>query len=329
MYDSRLFEATMESFPDGIIIADNNNKIVFVNTAAEEIRKISRKEKIGKNILDCHKPASREKVNRALTYLKEKKSVFRRMVTDTENGRIYENTYQAIHDQDNNILGSMVISKDITDKCKAEQENLNYNQRLKLEISSLTEKLDTLFFDSLNALVYTLEAKDIYTRGHSERVTNISRRFVQEVFGSSNLLADVELAAKFHDIGKIGIPEAILNKPGKLTKEETQLMRRHPVITAQILSPFDNLKDVIMIAKHHHEWYDGSGYPDRLAGESIPQGSRILALADAYDAMTSSRPYRKSLKASEAVRIISSNLATQFDPELGKEFINLVETGTI
>ena len=329
MCDSRLFEATMESFPDGIIIADNNNKIVFVNTAAEEIRKISRKDKLGKNILDCHKPASREKVNRALSYLKEKKSVFRRMVTDAKNGRVYENTYQAIHDQDNNVLGSMVISKDITEKCKAEQENLNYNQRLKLEISSLTEKLDTLFFDSLNALVYTLEAKDMYTKGHSERVTNISRRFVQEVFGSSNLLADVELAAKFHDIGKIGIPEAILNKPGKLTRDETKLMRRHPVITAQILSPFDNLKEVIMIAKHHHEWYDGSGYPDRLAGESIPQGSRILALADAYDAMTSSRPYRKSLKASEAVRIINNNLATQFDPELGKEFINLVETGTI
>jgi PAS domain S-box-containing protein len=329
MCDCRLFEATMESFPDGIIIADNNNKIVFVNTAAEEIRKISRKEKLGKNILDCHKSASREKVNRALSYLKEKKSVFRRMVTDAKNGRIYENTYQAIHDHDNNVLGSMVISKDITDKCKAEQENLHYNQRLKQEISSLTEKLDTLFFDSLNELVYTLEAKDMYTRGHSERVTNISRRFVQEVFGSSNLLADVELAAKFHDIGKIGIPEAILNKPGKLTQKETQLMRRHPVITAQILSPFDNLKDVIMIAKHHHEWYDGSGYPDRLAGESIPQGSRILALADAYDAMTSSRPYRKSLRASEAVRIINNNLATQFDPELGKEFINLVKTGTI
>ncbi|MFA6857560.1 MAG: HD domain-containing phosphohydrolase [Treponema sp.] len=329
MNDGNLFEATMESFPDGIIIAGNDNKIVFVNTAAEKIRKISREEKIGKSILDCHKPSSLEKVSRALSYLKEKKGVFRRMVTDTENGRIYENTYQAIHDQNGNMLGSMVVSKDITDKCKAEEDNRNYNQRLKLEISSLTEKLDTLFFESLNALVYTLEAKDIYTKGHSERVTNISSRFVQEVFGQAKLFADVELAAKFHDIGKIGIPEAILNKPGKLTPEETELMRQHPVITEQILSPFDNLKEVITIAKHHHERYDGGGYPDKLAGENIPLGSRILALADSYDAMTSTRPYRKSLKPEDAVKIINDNLATQFDPSLGKEFIELVETGTI
>ena len=329
MSDNHLFEATMESFPDGIIIADNDNKIVFVNSAAEKIRKISREERLGKNIIDCHKPSSREKVDRALTYLKEKKSVFRRMVTDSENDRIYENTYQAIHDQNGNMLGSMVISKDITDKCKAEQENMNYNQRLKLEISSLTEKLDTLFFESLNALVYTLEAKDIYTKGHSERVTNISKCFVHEVYGQTQLLADMELAAKFHDIGKIGVPEAILNKPGKLTPEETELMHRHPVITAQILSPFDNLKEVITIAKHHHERYDGKGYPDKLAGENIPLGSRILALADAYDAMTSTRPYRKSLKTAEAVKIINDNLATQFDPALGREFIELVETGTI
>lgn len=329
MDDGSLFEATMESFPDGIIIADNDNKIVFVNTAAERIRKISKEEKLGKSILDCHKPSSREKVGRALVYLKEKKGVFRRMVTDTQNGRVYENTYQAICDRNGSMLGSMVISKDITDKCKAEQENLNYNQRLKLEISSLTQKLDTLFFESLNALVYTLEAKDIYTKGHSERVTNISKCFVHEIYGQTQLLADVELAAEFHDIGKIGIPEAILNKPGKLTRKETELMRRHPVITAQILSPFDNLKEVITIAKHHHERYDGCGYPDKLAGENIPLGSRILALADAYDAMISTRPYRKALKTAEAVQIIDENLTTQFDPVLGREFIDLVETGTI
>lgn len=329
MSNSSLFAATMESFPDGIIIADTDNKIVFVNAAAEKIRRISREEKLGKSILDCHLPSSREKVTRALAYLKEKKGVFRRMVTDTINNRVYENTYQAIHDGAGKMLGSMVVSKDITDKHKAEQENLNYNQRLKLEISSLTEKLDTLFFESLNALVHTLEAKDIYTKGHSERVTNISKCFVQQVYGQTQLLADIELAAKFHDIGKIGVPEAILNKPGKLTPEETELMRRHPVITEQILSPFDNLKDVIIIAKHHHERYDGNGYPDRLAGKEIPQGSRIIALADAYDAITSTRPYRKALQPSKAATIIGENLATQFDPELGKEFIDLINTGTI
>jgi|WetSurMetagenome_2_1015567.scaffolds.fasta_scaffold105087_1 PAS domain S-box-containing protein len=329
MPDQLLFETIMEHFPDGIIIADRENKIVFVNDAAEKIRHIAKQEKIGKNIFDCHKPESQEKVKRALGYLKENKTAFRRMVVDSANNSVYENVYQSVVDADNKFIGTMIISKDITDKYKAEQANLTYNQTLKLEISSLTEKLDTLFFESLNALVYTLEAKDVYTKGHSERVTSISSRFVQEVYGQTQLLADVELAAKFHDIGKIGVPEAILNKPGKLTAEETEQMRRHPVITAQILSPFNNLTDVINIAKHHHERYDGNGYPDHLAGDHIPVGSRIIALADTYDAMTSTRPYRTAMTTGDAVRIIQENFSTQFDPSLGARFVNLVNTGSI
>ncbi len=324
-----LYSVIFENFPDGIILADRENKILFVNAAAERIRRISRKDKIGKNILDCHPEASREKVKRALSYIHEKKIPFQRMVVDSVSDRIYENSYRVIENADGSVLGTMVISKDITDKQKAELERLRFNQRLQLEITSLSDRLNSLFLESLASLVNTLEAKDVYTRGHSERVTGVSKKFVLSVFGSTQLLSDIELAARLHDIGKIGINEAILNKPGKLTDEEMALMRKHPEITAQILSPFANLKEVTNIAKHHHERFDGKGYPDALAGDSIPIGSRILALADTYDAMTSSRPYREALSLDVAIKIIKENFGTQFDPELGTSFIELIETGTI
>jgi len=152
---------------------------------------------------------------------------------------------------------------------------------------------------------------------------------VQEVYGQSQLYADIELAAKLHDIGKIGVNEAILNKAGKLTEEEMIEMQRHPTITAQILSPFLSLKEVIDIAKHHHERYDGNGYPDKQRGDEINIGSRILALADTYDAITSTRSYRKALNVKEAIDIIYANLGTQFDPKIGGTFLELVESGTL
>lgn len=329
MDKSAVFRRALETFPDGIIITDENDELAFINDAAERIRHITRADKIGHNVLDCHKAESRERVARALDYLAKKQGTFKRMVIDSGEGKVYENVYKTLADESGAKLGTIIVSKDITDKSKVDEVNVNESRRLKLEISSLTDKLTKLFYESLTALVNTLEAKDVYTRGHSERVTVMCRRFVLETLGPTQLLADVELAAKFHDIGKIGIPERILNKPGKLDADETACMRTHPTITEQILLPFTNLKDVIGIAKHHHERYDGSGYPDGLAGGNIPIGSRILALADTYDAMTSTRPYRAAIGVPEAIASITASLGTQFDPELGRQFIELVETGSV
>ncbi len=328
MADDELYRVVLENFPDGVIIADRNGDILFVNSAAEKIRHISKEEKIGRNVLECHQEASREKVKRALAFLKEKQSTFKRMVVDSNAGKIYENVYQAIKDKDA-YLGMVVVSRDITEKQRVEQVNLDLNQKLKLEIAGLTDQLYSLFFESLTALVNTLEAKDIYTKGHSERVTEICCRYVREVYGSTSLLSDLELAARLHDIGKIGISDMVLNKPGKLTEEETAHMRTHPLIMEQILVSFSNLKEVVDIAKHHHERYDGKGYPDGLYGESIHIGSRILALADTYDAMTSTRPYRKSLEVRDVIETIRENLGKQFDPDEGRKFVELIETGSI
>jgi len=329
MSDQMIYKTILENLPDGVVVADKNDEIIFVNDAAERIRHIKRKEKIGQNVINCHKAESQDKVRRAIVYLQEKEKSFKRMVIDKSNDKVYENTYQIIVDDKKSKVGSIVLSRDITERHRIEEENLKYNQKLKLEITGLTDRLNSLFIESLNSLVFTLEAKDIYTKGHSERVTKISTKYVQEIYGQSQLYADIELAAKLHDLGKIGVNEAILNKAGKLTKEEMLEMQRHPTITAQILSPFLSLKEVIEIAKHHHERYDGNGYPDKQKGNEINIGSRILALADTYDAITSTRSYRKALNVKKAINIIYANLGTQFDPIIGRTFLELVESGTL
>jgi HD-GYP domain-containing protein (c-di-GMP phosphodiesterase class II) len=143
------------------------------------------------------------------------------------------------------------------------------------------------------------------------------------------LKQNIIVAAKLHDIGKIGIKESILMKNDKLTAEENEQMQQHPIITAKILEPMDELKDVVEIVRHHHERYDGTGYPDGLKGNAIPFGARLLALVDAFDAMTSVRPYRDSLSFEEAVSQIRNNLGTQFDPQLGEKFLLHLELGDL
>jgi len=129
---------------------------------------------------------------------------------------------------------------------------------------------------------------------------------------------------RFYDIGKIGIPEDILNKPGLLTEEEYRIVQRHPVISAEILERFEHLRELAHIVRYHHERWDGKGYPEGLSGEEIPIESRILAVADAFDAMTSDRPYRKALKLEKAIEEIRKNKGKQFDPDIVEVFIDVI-----
>lgn len=132
---------------------------------------------------------------RALSFMQERQSIMKRMVEDKTTDRIYENTYQILIDDKKDFLGSIVVSRDITEKRRIEKENLQYNQKLHLEITGLTEKLNTLFYESLTSLVNTLEAKDIYTKGHSERVTGICKNYVMQLYGSTQFLLNIEPAA--------------------------------------------------------------------------------------------------------------------------------------
>lgn len=190
----------------------------------------------------------------------------------------------------------------------------------------LREQNDTLFMGIVDMLTSILDQKDPYTSTHSRDVTQISAKLAARIGLDDNDRVQLRMGALLHDIGKIRIPDGIINKPGRLTPEEMALIRSHPSQTLNILGNLNRFAEIRRIAGHHHERWDGGGYPDGLRGEDIPFGARILAIADTYDAMTSNRPYRHALTHQEAVDEIRRNAGTQFDPDLAKLFAEMATT---
>lgn len=173
-----------------------------------------------------------------------------------------------------------------------------------------------LYHDIIECLVGALEAKDLYTRGHSMRVGDMTYQLAKKIGLKGEELEFIHIAAHLHDIGKIGVPDKILNKKGKLAENEWKAIKRHPEIGSNILNCSNKLRGISKLVLHHHERWDGKGYPCGLGGESIPLGSRIIAICDSIDAMTSSRSYRKALSWEVCRKEIKNNKGTQFDPLL-------------
>lgn len=188
-------------------------------------------------------------------------------------------------------------------------------------------EMSEAYTDTVRSLVAALEAKDRYTRGHSERVARYARAIAVALGVSSAQTDRIEIAALMHDIGKVGIGKGILSKPGKLTAEEVREIRSHPATGMTILGDLRVLSDLSRIVVAHHERWDGSGYPNGLSGEAIPFESRILAVADAYDAMTSDRPYRGALSRAEAVDEVRRGSGIQFDSTVVTAFMLAPELG--
>jgi len=186
------------------------------------------------------------------------------------------------------------------------------------------------YFNTIHALVRAIEARDPYTHGHTERVTKYALEFGRSMKLPEGQLEILRYASEMHDVGKISIPDFILNKPGKLTPAERAMIELHPVKGAEMLEPLDFLNPAIPIVRHHHERYDGTGYPDGLEKDDIPLLSRILACADAFDAMTSERPYRRrKLTMEQAIMEMKNNLGSQFDPSIAQRFIKTLRVSKI
>ncbi|MEO0129853.1 MAG: HD domain-containing phosphohydrolase [candidate division WOR-3 bacterium] len=194
-----------------------------------------------------------------------------------------------------------------------------------IENASLYKELDELFLSSIRAIVEAIDAKDPYTKGHSARVVEYALLIGEGLELDKESLKDLELSAVLHDVGKIGIPDRILSKPGLLNEEEYSYMKRHPEFGAEIVEPIKKLKSLVPNILHHHEKYDGTGYPMGLKGDKIPLGARIIAIADSFDAMTSDRPYRPRMETTVALSEIKKNRKTQFDPKLAELFIKTFE----
>ncbi len=204
-------------------------------------------------------------------------------------------------------------------------EQMNEIKRINNELSNTLEKLEKAYLDSIETLRYTVEAKDPYTRGHSDRVSSYSVLLGKYLGLSKEDLKILKIGGLFHDIGKIGIPDSILLKEAKLTDDEYSEIKNHPSIGAHILCNAEVFKDIIPIVKHHHERFDGYGYPGKLQGQEIPYLARIAAVADTFDAMTSKRTYRDSLPLDIVKAEIEKCSGTQFDPEIAKVFLDIIE----
>ena len=217
------------------------------------------------------------------------------------------------------------------EKRRLVMENRGYQESLQEKVAVQARRLEELFLASVQSLAEALEVKDPYTRGHSVRVSHYSMVIARELGLEGELLRQIELGGHVHDIGKIGVREDVLNKPGKLTDAEYEHIMTHPVVGWRILAPLLGDTPVALnIVRSHHERFDGRGVPDRLAGEQIPFEARIAAVADSFDAMTSDRPYRPegmSIEASVAELVRCSG--TQFDPKIVTAMIGAVEGGRV
>ena len=193
-----------------------------------------------------------------------------------------------------------------------------------IENARLHKKSEDQFMETINSLSKAVDAKDHYTYGHSGAVTKHAIEVAKEMRLSWEEIRNIEIAARLHDIGKIGIPESILNKAGQLSEDERKIINEHPKMAIRILKTAESLRESKPLIHFHHERYDGSGYPAGLSGKGIPLGARIIAVADAFDAMRTKRPYRKVLSLEEAVNELQDKAGTQFDPEVVKVFLKVL-----
>jgi HD-GYP domain-containing protein (c-di-GMP phosphodiesterase class II) len=199
-------------------------------------------------------------------------------------------------------------------------------RRQSQQLAKMMDELQNTYLSTVQTLAFVVEAKDEYTRYHLERCKDYGMALTEAV-DRTIVTKELQYGFLLHDVGKIGVPEGILSKPGPLTSEEMRVMRTHPLIGVQVVSPMRFLDDqALAVIRHHHERFDGNGYPDGLEKEKIPLAARIFSVVDAFDAMTTDRPYRPSLSFPEAIRRLKAGAGTQFDPDIVTSFTNLMTT---
>lgn len=239
------------------------------------------------------------------------------------------------------------LEKDVIEKVNAKlfgdlrkelEEKSGLIKQLAMEVDQvnmLNKKINRNFYQTILSLATALEARDRYTHGHSERVDLYSKIIAQELkegYGwqiDDNFMNALHVESRLHDIGKIAIADTVLNKPGKLNEDEYNQIKAHPVTSAHILAPLEDIGESIEIIRHHHERVDGKGYPSGYTKEQIPPRARIIAVADSFDAMTSDRPYRQAMPIQDAFAELEKNRRTQFDEDAVDAFIGAYKKGKI
>jgi response regulator RpfG family c-di-GMP phosphodiesterase len=207
---------------------------------------------------------------------------------------------------------------------KALHHHLALSEKDRL-VLNLRKAAEQNFFSTTEALLLAIDAKDAYTAGHSKRVSQLFALVADNLAIPKSKIENLKYGTFLHDIGKIGVSDTILMKPSRLSEEEFALMKRHSEIGYNIIEPIPFLKESLLIVRHHHEWYNGKGYPDGLKGEEIPPEVSLFSIIDAYDALTSNRPYHKKYSHNKALEIIKDGIGTQFPPVLTEKVISIID----
>lgn len=207
-------------------------------------------------------------------------------------------------------------------------ELVRLQRDLSSQVEAKTKEIADLSLQVVQAMADAVDAKDTYTNGHARRVAKYSTMIAGRYGYSEKQQADIHMMGLLHDVGKIGVPDEVINKPGKLTPEEFELIKQHPAVGSKILENIKAMPRLHVGARSHHERYDGSGYPDGLAGKDIPEEARIIAVADAYDAMSSYRSYRDKLPQDKIRAEILAGKGTQFDPDLADIMVAMIDEDT-
>jgi len=317
----RVFEAMVEP----LVILDNKNSIVDINSSMLVLLGKTERDVVGKQAKDVFQDFPIPiKTFTSVTYARAEaefkiggKSVH------------YELTVWPLYNSQKELTGRIYISHDITALKELENELRKLNSELEDRVQLRTRELAEAYESMLEGLARALELRDKETEGHSRRVTESALKIAQNMGISGNALEDIRSGAILHDIGKISIPDEILHKRGKLTPEERLIVEQHPETAFKLLSRIPFLSKAIEIPYCHHEKWDGTGYPRGLAGEEIPLSARIFAVADVWDALSNDRPYNKAWPREQIIEYFIEQSGKHFDPNVTKLFLTMVEKGEI
>lgn len=226
------------------------------------------------------------------------------------------------------LIGVLTVSGKMSGSYEEEDliivSNLASQTAIAVENDRLHLDAERTYIETISALALAVEARDPYSRGHSERVAHYSMKIAERLNLAPSFIEDIVVAGELHDVGKIGIGDDILKKPGPLSDEEWLIMRKHPVIGEGIIKPVSSLSKLCAVVRHHHEWVDGIGYPDGLKGDKIPLGAKILAVSDSFDAMTSDRTYRKAMSVEAAKEDLKKYIGIRYDKAVVDALISAV-----
>lgn len=311
MNNLNLGNTLLENLPTGIIIINKNGIIEYVNS--EVSKAINFTDIIGENIFNFNKIINSELHSAILSAFNGKRTELKHTIYLEHNTNPIKHLNLTILPYDfikNNSTKISIILNDVTKE---------------FILNEKKEKVETNYLNTIEALAHLIDIRDSYTWQHSQNVSKYASMICDRLKLPQYEREIILLSAKFHDIGKVGISDFILNKTGRLTTEEFEIMKNHSIIGADIIAKIEELEDVSKIIRHHHERWDGTGYPDKLVGDEIPFGSQIIAIADTYDAVTSNRVYRKSLGKKRAIEILREEKFKQFNGFLVDVFLKVID----